>query len=116
MRRQPPVPRFRRPAWLLLDEPFSSLGVDAKYSMYELVQRLWRGTGTAVIMVTPDLQEAILLADRVLVSTAKPMSIRDIVSVPFPHPRDDSATDTQEHLSVRRQLASLLRRKNSRMV
>jgi NitT/TauT family transport system ATP-binding protein len=104
----------RRPALLLLDEPFSSLDVDAKYSMYELVQRLWRETGCAVIMVTHELQEAILLADRVLVSTAKPMSIRETVSIPFPRPRNDSIADTPEYMQIRRQLASALRHSSGR--
>jgi ABC-type nitrate/sulfonate/bicarbonate transport system ATPase subunit len=103
----------RRPPLLLLDEPFSSLDENSKYEMYRLVQRLWADTGCAVILVTHDLQEAILLADRILVSSARPMQIRGAVEASFARPRDEAIGDTSEYLATLRRLRGLLRPEDS---
>jgi NitT/TauT family transport system ATP-binding protein len=99
----------RHPSLLLLDEPFSSLDVDTKYSMYELVQKLWQESGCAVIFVTHDLHDAILLADRIIVASPQPFTIRDIINVPFSRPRNDNIYDSPDYISIRRHLTSLLR-------
>jgi ABC-type nitrate/sulfonate/bicarbonate transport system ATPase subunit len=103
----------RQPSLLLLDEPFSSLDIDARNEMYSLVQRLWSDTGCAVILVTHDLPEAILLADRLLVSSPAPMTLTEVEGIGASRPRGESITETPEYLNVARRLRALLRRRPS---
>lgn len=75
------------PSLLLLDEPFGALDVQTRELMQDELLRLWSGTGTAVVFVTHDLTEAIALADRVVVMTAGPATVKDVVRVDLPRPR-----------------------------
>ena len=72
----------RQPAVLPLDEPFASLDVDAKFNLYGLVQELWLNSKCSVILVTHDIHDAILLADRVIVSAPRPFKTRAVLRVP----------------------------------
>jgi NitT/TauT family transport system ATP-binding protein len=76
------------PQILLMDEPFSALDVQTRALMQDELLRLWAGTGAAVVFVTHDLEEAIALADRVVVMTASPATVKDIFTVPLPRPRE----------------------------
>ncbi|WP_067503353.1 ABC transporter ATP-binding protein [Actinoplanes sp. TFC3] len=76
------------PRIMLMDEPFSALDVQTRALMQDELLRLWQGTGAAVIFVTHDLEEAIALADRVVVMTSSPATVKAIFDVPLPRPRD----------------------------
>ncbi|GGB28919.1 mannosyltransferase [Flexivirga endophytica] len=76
------------PKILLMDEPFSALDVQTRALMQNELLELWSGTGTAVIFVTHDLEEAIVLADRVVVMTASPARIKDDFRINLPRPRN----------------------------
>ncbi len=76
----------REPRLLLLDEPFSALDALTRIAMHQLVQRLWERHRPAVLLVTHDVDEAIELADRVLVLTAGRISYG--VQIRAPRPRD----------------------------
>jgi sulfonate transport system ATP-binding protein len=80
----------RQPELLLLDEPFASLDALTRLRMQSLVAELWLAHRPAVLLVTHDVEEALLLADRVLV-LAHGHLIEDL-SVPLPRPRRRSAT------------------------
>ena len=75
------------PSLLLLDEPFGALDVQTRELMQDELLELWSGTGAAVVFVTHDLTEAISLADRVVVMTAGPATVKDVVPVELPRPR-----------------------------
>jgi NitT/TauT family transport system ATP-binding protein len=75
------------PSLLLLDEPFGALDVQTRELMQDELLELWSGTGAAVVFVTHDLTEAISLADRVVVMTAGPATIKDVVPIDLPRPR-----------------------------
>jgi NitT/TauT family transport system ATP-binding protein len=75
------------PSVLLMDEPFGALDVQTRELMQDELLRLWSGSGAAVVFVTHDLTEAIALADRVVVMTAGPATVKDIVAVELPRPR-----------------------------
>jgi NitT/TauT family transport system ATP-binding protein len=75
------------PSLLLLDEPFGALDVQTRELMQDELLELWSGTGAAVVFVTHDLTEAISLADRVVVMTAGPATIKDVVDIDLPRPR-----------------------------
>lgn len=99
----------RRPPLLLLDEPFSSLDINSRYEMYRLVQRLWADAGCAAILVTHDLHEAILLADRILVSGDRPLHIKETIDVPFPRPRGEDVENESEYTTLLRHVTSVFR-------
>ncbi len=76
------------PRILLMDEPFSALDVQTRALMQDELLRLWGGTDAAVVFVTHDLEEAISLADRVVVMTAGPARVKQEFRIDLPRPRD----------------------------
>jgi NitT/TauT family transport system ATP-binding protein len=76
------------PTILLMDEPFSALDVQTRALMQNELLSLWSGTDAAIIFVTHDLEEAITLADRVIVMTASPASVKDVFDIDLPRPRN----------------------------
>jgi len=81
-----------RPRLLLLDEPLGALDALTRLKMQQELQRLWLEVGVTMVMVTHDIEEAVFLADRIVVLDSRPGHIRRIVPVPLPHPRDRSQT------------------------
>ena len=78
---------INEPEILLLDEPFSALDVQTRTVMQDELLRLWSGTGASVVFVTHDLEEAVALADRVVVLTASPATVKVEHRVNLPRPR-----------------------------
>jgi NitT/TauT family transport system ATP-binding protein len=76
------------PKILLMDEPFASLDAQTKLLMEEELLTIWERTRKTVLFVTHDLAEAIALADRVVVFTARPGRVKAIIPVDLPRPRD----------------------------
>jgi sulfonate transport system ATP-binding protein len=98
------------PSIMLMDEPFSALDVQTRALMQDELLRLWSGTGAAVMFVTHDLEEAIALADRVVVMTASPATIKAEFDIPLPRPRDvEDIRLTAEFLDIYREVWRSLR-------
>ena len=102
------------PSILLMDEPFSSLDVQTRSLMQDELLRLWSGTGTArgaaVVFVTHDLEEAVVLGDRVVVMTAGPATVKASFDVPLERPRDaEEIRLTPEFLDIYREVWESLR-------
>lgn len=76
------------PRILLMDEPFSALDVQTRALMENELLELWEATGASVVFVTHDLEEAIGLADRVVVITAGPGTVKSVHKVDLPRPRN----------------------------
>ncbi|WP_284744475.1 ABC transporter ATP-binding protein [Amycolatopsis sp. RTGN1] len=76
-----------KPKIMLMDEPFSALDVQTRALMQDELLRLWSGSGAAVIFVTHDLDEAIALADKVVVLTSSPATVKDTFEIPLERPR-----------------------------
>ncbi len=76
------------PAMLLMDEPFAALDAQNRVILQAELVRIWEETGKTVVYVTHSIEEALLLGDRTVVMTAQPGGIKEIIDVPFPHPRD----------------------------
>ena len=76
------------PEILLMDEPFGALDAQTRLAMQELLRDIWQRTGTSILFVTHDVDEALFLADRILLMSSRPATIREEITVPFPHPRD----------------------------
>src|SRR5882757_1786876 len=76
------------PAMLLMDEPFAALDAQNRVILQAELVRLWEETRKTVIYVTHSIEEALSLGDRTVVMTAQPGRIKQIIDVPFPHPRN----------------------------
>lgn len=101
---------INEPRLLLLDEPFSALDVQTRAIMTEELMQLWEQTGSTVMFVTHDLEEAIALSDRVLVMTAGPGSIKANFKIDLPRPR--KARDirfSSEFIKIYQELWEVLR-------
>jgi sulfonate transport system ATP-binding protein len=91
----------RNPSLLLLDEPFSALDALTRITMHRLVLGLWERHGPAVLLVTHDVDEAIALADRILVLKDGRMAHESIVTVPRPRHRDAAElTELRDRLLI----------------
>jgi NitT/TauT family transport system ATP-binding protein/sulfonate transport system ATP-binding protein len=90
-----------QPEILLLDEPLGALDAMTKLTMQEELARIWREEGLTMILVTHDLEEAIFLADRVLVMSKEGAVPTRLIDLDLPRPRDRSAP---EFVALRRRL------------
>ena len=79
------------PDMLLLDEPFGALDSITRLLMRVELLRIWEAEKKTIVFVTHDIEEAIQLADRVLVMSARPAKIQRVVEIDIPHPRDISS-------------------------
>ena len=79
---------INNPQVLLMDEPFSALDVQTRELMQEELLQLWADAKSAVLFVTHDLDEAILLADRVAVLTTRPARVKSVHTIDLPRPRN----------------------------
>ena len=93
------------PKILLMDEPFAALDAQTRTLMQEELLGVWSRDRRSVIFITHNIEEAILLGDRVVVMTARPGRIKDIVTVDVSRPRH---VTSKQFNSIRRHVASLM--------
>lgn len=97
------------PDILLMDEPFGSLDSQTKILLQEELLRLWRENPKLVLYVTHDIEEALLLADRVLLMTGRPGSIREEIHIPLGRPRDISDLEQPEIREIKHHIWEMLK-------
>jgi ABC-type nitrate/sulfonate/bicarbonate transport system ATPase subunit len=102
------------PRVLLMDEPFGSLDAQTRSLMQELLLELWQRHQQTVLFITHDIEEALLLADRVCVMTARPGRIKKSIPVPMPRPRSIELTLSPEFNALRREVLDLIREESVR--
>jgi NitT/TauT family transport system ATP-binding protein len=87
------------PSVLLMDEPFGALDAFTRDEMNLLIQEIWMETGKTIIFITHSIAEALFLADRIVVMSARPGRIQEIVDVDFPRPRPVSLQSTPDFIA-----------------
>jgi NitT/TauT family transport system ATP-binding protein len=103
MRQRAAVARaFAYPSQLILmDEPFQSLDADLKYQLIAAYRDIWLAEPRTTVLVTHDIQEALLLADRIIVFSQRPARIEESFSVDIPRDRRSAANRDLMELAVR---------------
>ncbi len=87
------------PDILLMDEPFGALDEQTRMILQEELLRIWETTGKTVIFVTHSLDEALMLADTIVVMSAQPGTIRTVFNVPFSRPRELAAVRSDQRFA-----------------
>ena len=103
-----------KPEVLLVDEPFSALDAQTRIVMQENLLDLWEKTHTTIVFITHDIEEAIFLADRVLVMSAGPGRILTDIDIDLPRPRNDEILTTVEYLALKKRCLDLIRAESLR--
>lgn len=96
------------PQILLMDEPFGALDSQTRMQMQKLLLRIWEHSKKTVVFVTHDIDEAVLLGDRVYVMGARPGRIKQTLDVPIERPRDLDMVMDQQFIGMKRQILGLL--------
>src|SRR5688500_12975962 len=98
------------PRFLLLDEPFSQLDSLTRFELQDVLLEAWEQSGKTVVMVTHDVDEALYLADRLILMTDGPeATVGDIMRVPFPRPRRrDAVLAHQQYHAARRHVIDFM--------
>lgn len=97
------------PSILFMDEPFAALDAQTRSLMQELILQILAEEMKTVIFVTHSVEEAIFIGHRIVVVTARPARVQEIVEVPFPFPRDPEVKTSDEFMKIRRHVEQLVR-------
>ena len=97
-----------QPQILLMDEPFGALDAQTRCRMQAHLLEIWRKIDITIVFITHDLEEAIFLADRILVLSAHPGEVQELIEVPVPRPRSVAQFITPEFLATKARLEELI--------
>ncbi|MFH1848754.1 MAG: ABC transporter ATP-binding protein [archaeon] len=98
-----------QPDILLMDEPFSNIGVNEKMQLIDQIMGLWQSNRTTTIMATHDINDAIFLSDRIIILTPKPSTIRKIIDVPLQRPRDYNLISSKPFQDIQAEVYGMVR-------
>jgi len=96
------------PEILLMDEPFGALDSQTRSLMQELLLSIWEHSHKTVLFITHDIDEAILLGDRVYVMTARPGRIKEMVTIDIPRPRSVEVLTSVAFIELKRRIMALI--------
>lgn len=94
------------PDLLLMDEPYGQMDIKMRYYLEDEVIRLWEATGSTVLFITHNLEEAVYLAQRVLILSNKPAKIKANIPVDLPRPRKVS---DPEFIKIRKEITDMIK-------
>jgi len=98
-----------KPSLLLMDEPFGALDAQTRGMMQELLLKVWEEHKVTVLFVTHDVEEAIFLADRVVVLASRPGNVKRDLPVPLPRPRSYELVTSPEFSALKREILGDIR-------
>jgi ABC-type nitrate/sulfonate/bicarbonate transport system ATPase subunit len=82
-----------KPDLLLMDEPYGQLDIELRYKLEDELIKLWEATGTTVLFITHNIEEAVYLGEKILVLTNKPTTVKTFLQNNIPRPRDIASDD-----------------------
>ena len=94
------------PDLLMMDEPYGQLDIKLRFYLEDELVKLWKALGSTVLFVTHNIEEAVYVAERILVLTNKPTNIKKESVVDLPRPRD---TVSDDFIRIRKQVTELIR-------
>lgn len=97
-----------KPQFLLMDEPFGALDAQTRSAMQDLLLDVLAAEEKTVMLITHSVEEAIYLSHRIIVMTARPTRIREIIDVPFPYPRSEDLHERPEFGELRAYIRQLV--------
>ncbi|MEJ2593182.1 MAG: ATP-binding cassette domain-containing protein, partial [Candidatus Thiodiazotropha sp.] len=97
-----------QPRILLMDEPFGALDAQTRARMQSYLLDIWKNVDVTILFITHDLDEAVYLADRILVLKAHPGEVQELIEVPVPHPRHPDQFLSPEFLATKARLETLI--------
>jgi NitT/TauT family transport system ATP-binding protein len=97
-----------RPQLLLMDEPFGSLDAQTRTAMQYLLLKVWSAHISTVVFVTHDIEEALILSDRIIILTPAPARIKDQVAVTFERPRNRQITTRSDFIDTKKRILDLI--------
>ena len=95
-----------KPELLLMDEPYAQLDIELRYKLEDELVKLWRKTGTTVLFITHNIEEAVYLGEKIMVLTNKPTKVKEVLVNSIPRPRDIAAP---EFVQLRNRVTELIR-------
>lgn len=101
------------PRVLLMDEPFGALDAQTRAQMQAHLLEIWRNVDVTILFITHDLDEAVFLADRIIVLKANPGEVQEVIEVPVPRPRSLAQLQSPEFQATRRRLDELIHPKSA---
>ena len=99
---------INKPRVLLMDEPLRGLDAMTRQLMQEYLLKLFEGSGQTILFVTTEIDEAILLADNLVLLSSCPTSARELIKVDIPRPRDASVFESQRYAELKSHVLSIL--------
>ena len=97
-----------KPQFLLMDEPFGALDAQTRSNMQDLLLEVLAAEGKTVMLITHSVEEAIYLSSKIIVVTARPSRIREVIDVPFAYPRDEGLHERAEFGELRSHIRDLV--------
>jgi NitT/TauT family transport system ATP-binding protein len=97
-----------RPDFLLMDEPFGALDAQTRSAMQDLLLEVLAAEGKTVMLITHSVEEAIYVSSRIVVVTARPARVREVIDLPFGYPRADGLHETAEFNALRSHIRDLV--------
>ena len=97
-----------KPQFLLMDEPFGALDAQTRSNMQDLLLQVLAAEGKTVMLITHSVEEAIYLSSKIVVATARPARVREIVDVPFAYPRDEALHESAAFGELRSHIRELV--------
>lgn len=95
-----------QPDLLLMDEPYAQLDIELRYKLEDELIKLWEATGTTVMFITHNIEEAVYLGRKILVLTNKPTTVKSYLDNDLPRPRDIAS---EEFVKIRNKVTDLIK-------